>query len=109
MNIATPSKVLEYAVMGLPIVASRLQVLEDLFGTKAIQFHEPGSADQFARCVLNLYERPALRRELVANCDATFVSTHSWDREQRVYLDLVNRLLGFPALSNWKTTVKEVK
>jgi glycosyltransferase involved in cell wall biosynthesis len=94
MNIATPCKVLEYAVMGIPIIASRLKVLEDLFTNSAIMFFEPGNVDQFARCVLELFESPARRDELVRNTDNSFVRTHSWNSERRAYFNLLNRLLS---------------
>jgi glycosyltransferase involved in cell wall biosynthesis len=94
MSIATPLKVLEYAVMGVPIIASRLKVLEDLFGDSALVFFEPGNVDQFAHCVLELFDSPARRDELVRNADSAFVRAHSWSHERRVYFNLLNRLLS---------------
>jgi glycosyltransferase involved in cell wall biosynthesis len=93
MDIATPWKVLEYAVMGIPIIASKLKVLEDLFADAAVMFFEPGNVDQFACCVLELFESPARRDELVRNADSIFVRIHSWNSERRMYFDLLNRLL----------------
>ncbi len=93
MEIATPSKVIEYAVMGLPIVASRLSVLDQLFGDKAISFFEPGNPEQFAECVENLYADPIRRKELVENADAAYVRGHSWQAEQQTYFDLLQRLM----------------
>jgi glycosyltransferase involved in cell wall biosynthesis len=93
MSIATPCKVLEFAAMGIPVIASRLKVLEDLFGDSALMFFEPGSVEQFARCVLELFDSPARRDELVRNTDNIFVRTHSWSDERRAYFDLLNRLL----------------
>ena len=93
MSIATPTKVLEYAVMGLPIVSSRLKIVEDLFTDSGVMFFNPGDADQFARCVLDLYEGSSLREALVQNADRIFVQTHSWGIERRAYFGLLNRLL----------------
>jgi glycosyltransferase involved in cell wall biosynthesis len=93
MSIATPTKVLEYAFMGIPIVASRLKILEDLFTDSSIMFFEPGNAEQFARCVIELYDNPTCRHELVKNMDHIFVSSHSWYNECNIYFSLVNRLL----------------
>jgi len=94
MNTATPTKVLEYAAMGVPIIASRLKVLEDLFTDSAIMFFDPGSVDQFARCVLELFDNPTRRDELVRNADNIYVRTHSWSDERRAYFNLLNRLLA---------------
>ncbi|MBN1283776.1 MAG: glycosyltransferase family 4 protein [Anaerolineae bacterium] len=92
MDIAVPSKVLEYAIMGVPVVASRLTVLRDLFSDTAIRFFTPGDVDDFVRCVCALYDDPALRRALVEEADRVFVSTHGWPHERAVYFDVMERL-----------------
>lgn len=92
MEIATPSKVLEYAVMGLPVVASRIKVLESLFGDEAIMFFKPGDIDDFAACVLQLYEQPARRAELVQHADRVFVNAHRWIDHKNRYLGLLKQL-----------------
>jgi glycosyltransferase involved in cell wall biosynthesis len=94
MSIATPSKVLEYAIMGIPIIASRLKILEDLFGDSAIMFFEAGNVGQFADCVLELFQDPSRRDELVRNADHVFVDSHCWDNERRAYFSVLNDLLG---------------
>lgn len=93
MSIATPTKVLEYAAMGLPVVASRLQVLEDLFDVGSILFFDPGDVEGFASCILELARSPARRHELVREADRSFVHRRCWHDERSVYFDLLNRLL----------------
>ncbi len=92
MSIAIPGKVLEYAVMGLPIVASRLQILEEMFPDESVLFFEPGNVEQFTDCVLRLYQNPALRSELVARVDRILAESQSWERECRRYLALIRQL-----------------
>ena len=92
MNFATPTKLLEYAMMGLPIISSRLDIIESLFDDSSILFFEPEQVNQFASCVLRLYEDPALRQELVRNADHRFIETHSWDQEFQSYLCVLQRL-----------------
>jgi len=94
MNLITPVKVLEYATMGIPIVAARFDVLEELFTDEAIMFFEPGNVAQFARCVIELYNNPARRDELVRNADRIFGAAYSWRAERRGYIALLNRLLA---------------
>lgn len=93
MSIATPTKVLEYAFMGLPIVASRLKVLEQLFSDSGLLFFESGNVEQLADCIRELYDNPAHRRELVKNADEIFVHNYSWRKECNRYFNLLNRLL----------------
>jgi glycosyltransferase involved in cell wall biosynthesis len=92
MEIATPSKVMEFAFMGLPIVASRIKVLEDVFDDSAILFFEPGDVAQFAECIIRLHENPSGRQALVENMDRAFISKYSWDREAHKYFLLIERL-----------------
>jgi glycosyltransferase involved in cell wall biosynthesis len=94
MSIAMPAKVLEYAVMGIPVIASRLKVLDDTFTNSAMMFFEPGNVEQFARCVLELFENPARRDELVRNADDVLVHTRSWSDERQAYFSLLERLVS---------------
>jgi glycosyltransferase involved in cell wall biosynthesis len=93
MNIATPTKVLEFAVMGIPIISSRLEIIEEMFGNSSVMVFDPGDIGQFAECVVELYESPSLREELVSKTDQNFVQKHSWENEFLVYYELLNLLL----------------
>ncbi len=93
MNVATPTKVLEYAAMGLPIVSSRLNMVEEMFGESAVMFFEPGNEKQFAQCIIRLFENPAIGIEMVKNMDQIFVRKHSWKNEFNSYFELLGRLL----------------
>ncbi|MDQ4076989.1 MAG: glycosyltransferase family 4 protein [Chloroflexota bacterium] len=93
MSIATPTKVLEYVAMGLPVVASRLRVLEALFDKESVLFFEPGDVEGFARGVLELAHNPARRHELMGQADRAFVRRHRWHDERCLYLDVLNTLL----------------
>jgi glycosyltransferase involved in cell wall biosynthesis len=94
MSVAIPSKVLEYAVMGIPIIASRLKVLEDLFADSAILFFEPGAESEFANCVLELYNNKKRRDELVRNVDSIFTLKRTWKSEKMKYFKVLNYLLS---------------
>ena len=94
MDIATPTKVMEYAVMGVPIVASRLEVLQQLFGDSAIKYFKAGSVEQFVDCIVELYNSPRLREELVRKADQAFVRAYPHSSEQGRYFQVMNRLLG---------------
>lgn len=94
MNIATPSKVLEFAAMGLPIIASRLKVLETFFPGAALHFVNPGDVEAFAEAVVALHRRPEKRENMVRHADAAFVHAYSWQNEMRKYFALLRRLDG---------------
>ncbi|MBN1400663.1 MAG: glycosyltransferase family 4 protein [Anaerolineae bacterium] len=92
-DIATPCKVLEYAVMGLPVVAARLEILRQIFGDGALAFFEPGDPEDLARCVRALYADPERRAALVRAADEVYVMRSGWEQEQQTYFALLNRLL----------------
>jgi glycosyltransferase involved in cell wall biosynthesis len=79
-------------MMGIPIVATRLKVLEELFTDSAVLLFEPDNYEQFAGCILELYNNPLRRKELVRNADKIFVSRHDWKNEQKVYFNLLKSL-----------------
>ena len=94
MDVAVPTKVLEYAYMGLPVVASRLPVLERGFAPEALLLFEPGCAEEFARHILSLYEQPARRTALVQQMDRTFVEAQRRREGRRAYFALLDALLS---------------
>lgn len=93
MEIATPTKVLEYAFMGIPIISSRLPIVQQLFSASSVLFFEAGNSCEFAQCVARLYDNPALRSELTASADREFVRCNSWSAEYGKYCTVLTRLL----------------
>jgi len=93
MTIAAPGKVMEYAVMGLPIVSSRVRVVEDMFSTEAALYHDAGNVEQFIQCILEIYHNPSLKARLVEKADEEFVQVHTWINEQQLYHEVINRLV----------------
>jgi glycosyltransferase involved in cell wall biosynthesis len=94
MDVAVPTKVLEYAYMGLPVVASRLPVLEEGFSPTALLLFEPGCVEEFAQHILALYEHPARRTQLVLEMDRTFVQGQRQQQRRLAYFTLLNTLLS---------------
>ncbi len=97
MSIAMPIKVLEYVSMGVPVVASRLPILEAFFDETAILFFSPGDVDEFASHVLKLQRDSALRRELAERATNSFFGKYSWKDEFGNYLQLICKLASMPA------------
>lgn len=93
MSLATPTKVLEFSAMGIPIVSSRLRMVEEIFGDSAIMFFESGNVSQFTQCIMELYKNPTLRKKLITNAHRIFAQKLSWDLEFRTYLQILHQLL----------------
>lgn len=93
MDVAVPTKVLEYAFMGLPVVAARLRILEEMFVSSSLLFFEPKDVEGFAQKVMELYDCPERRVELVEEMDRTFVNVRQGDQERQAYFRLLDSLV----------------
>lgn len=64
-HLMLPVKLLEYAALGIPIVAARLRTIEHYFGADAVRFFDPGSPAELARAIEELYSSSGRREEMV--------------------------------------------
>jgi glycosyltransferase involved in cell wall biosynthesis len=87
--------VLEYVAMGIPVVASRLRILQELFGEDALAYFEPENDRDMANRIKELHDDPALAVQLVRNADASVrTAGDSWEVQSRIYTDLLGSLLA---------------
>ena len=93
MDIAMPGKVLEYVVMGIPVVASRLRILKAFFDDDSILFFTPGVVDEFVSQIVRLFSDQDLRQNLIEKADKVFTTQYTWENEFRRYMLLIERLL----------------
>ncbi len=89
MSLST--KVLEYAAMGKPVVASRLPTVERYFAPDTLSVYEPGDPDSLAAAVLRLVDD---ERDRAARVERTRrrVDELSWTRQAETYTSVVDRL-----------------
>ncbi len=102
MDIALPSKVLEYAVVGIPIVASRLSVLESFFADSGILFFEPGDTNGFISLIEQLYASKSLCDSLVAKTNRAVVSKYTWPGEFEPYAQAIEWQSSSPVVESQK-------
>jgi len=90
-ELLLPVKLLEYVHMGLPVVASRLPVIERYFGDDVL-LAEPGDAASFAAAIEGVRGAPesALAR---AERASERLAEIEWRSQRRGYLDLVDDLV----------------
>jgi glycosyltransferase involved in cell wall biosynthesis len=91
-ELLLPVKLLEYVHMGLPVVTSRLPVIERYFSPNEVRYFEPGSAASLAEAVADVLAHPdeaheRAQRAIVRLCD------FAWAEQKQVYLGLVDRLV----------------
>jgi glycosyltransferase involved in cell wall biosynthesis len=90
-GLSLSTKVLEYAAMEKPVVASRLPTVERYFAPDTLSLYEPGDAESLAAAILALVDNPADR---LARVDRTRrrVDELSWTHQAEVYTAVVERL-----------------
>jgi len=89
MSLST--KLLEYAAMGKPVVASRLPTVERYFAPDTLAVYEPGHPESLAAAILALVDDPKGRR---ARVDRTRrrIDELSWTRQAEAFKAVVVRL-----------------
>jgi glycosyltransferase involved in cell wall biosynthesis len=91
MSLST--KVLEYAAMEKPVVASRLPTVERYFAPDTLSVYEPGDPKSLAEMVLRLVDDPDGRRSRIRKTSDR-VEELSWTRQAIAYKSVVERLVG---------------
>jgi glycosyltransferase involved in cell wall biosynthesis len=88
-----PTKLMEYAAMGLPAAAARTSAIEATFGDSAVAYFTPGDVEDLARTIRDLWENAETRAKLAAGTRC-FMERHNWATEGGEYAALVAGLAG---------------
>lgn len=87
-----PTKLLEYAALGIPAIVSRLCAIEAHFDDEMVGYFEPGNETELADQILRFYRNPEIAARLASNA-AKFTDTHNWQQYREIYYRLVDSLL----------------
>jgi glycosyltransferase involved in cell wall biosynthesis len=86
-----PTKLMEYAALGLPAIAARTSAIEATFSDSMVDFFEPGDVNDLTRCILELFRNPD-RLEELRRGSAKFNQRFNWPKISAEYVALVDRL-----------------
>lgn len=81
------NKMYELMVLGIPVIHSRLPVIDRTFTDDCIEYFTPGDSADLERAILRVYQHPDRRRTL-SSAAKSVVSLLSWDRLRQTYTDL---------------------
>lgn len=86
-----PTKLMEYAAMGLPAVAARTTTIQAYFSEANVEFFQPDDLDDLTRSILILYRDPDRMTEL-ARRSRNFTDRYNWENIGNFYVSLIDRL-----------------
>jgi glycosyltransferase involved in cell wall biosynthesis len=89
--VTLSTKIFEYGAMHKPVVATRLPLVDRIFGADAVVAYPPGDAVALAAAIVRLADEPIEREARVARTAAR-VGELGWDREADRYAALIDRL-----------------
>ena len=92
LDYSLSTKLLEYAAMGVPIVASDLATFRHHFSDAAIRFVPGGDPDALARAVEALVDDPAGTASLGIEAQRQ-AAAYDWEVQKARYMGIVDRLV----------------
>lgn len=86
-----PTKLMEYAALGLPSIAARTTAISRYFDATMVEFFTPDSVDDLARSIMRLYNGRARLAQLAQGIQK-FNQGYNWTKIGAEYVALVERL-----------------
>jgi glycosyltransferase involved in cell wall biosynthesis len=90
-RFALSSKLFEYVVLGVPVIAAALPTIQEYFSVDEVQFFEPGSAGSLADALLAVAGDPE-GAESRAELARRRYGSYRWDLNARAYVAILDRL-----------------
>jgi glycosyltransferase involved in cell wall biosynthesis len=90
-SIALPTKLLEYAALGIPTLTADHVCVRHYFDETQTIFFAPDDAGALARAIVDLHADPE-RRASIAAAAKRFFEEYRWDTHKSLYLDTIDRL-----------------
>jgi glycosyltransferase involved in cell wall biosynthesis len=83
---------MEYAAIGVPVIASRLCTVEHYFPDSAVRLVAPGDPNAMANAIEELFRAPVLRRRMVR--DAQRIARElGWEHQEARFFEAIDELV----------------
>ncbi|HDY86693.1 MAG TPA: glycosyltransferase [bacterium] len=93
MNLALSTKSFEYALKGLPIVASRLPPMKSIFDEDCVYYYDPDNHEELAEKIIEFCHNPELRKKCVEKSIEVY-QAYSWPIMAERYCNLITKYTG---------------
>lgn len=90
-NEAFSTKILEFMIMGVPVVAAETKVDRFYFNDSIIEFFKPGDDQSLSKKILYLFNNKQRRNDLAENA-LKYAIENSWSEKKFMYYDIVDEL-----------------
>ena len=91
-HLMLPAKLLEYASLGIPVIAARLRTIEYYFPTGTVRYFEPGDVHGLAGAIEDLYRHPE-KRQAFGRRAGVIAATLSWEHQRDELFAAIDSLL----------------
>ena len=92
-HLVHTNKMIDYWIFGLPVIASRLHAVSQLYDDEVVEYFDPGNASDLAAAIRRLHMDPARRAKLARNGKLAHLR-NGWATQRVSYLNVFNSLLG---------------
>jgi glycosyltransferase involved in cell wall biosynthesis len=92
-HLVHTNKMVDYWICGLPVIATRLKAVSELYDDHFIEYFAPGDAAGLAAAIRRLRADPGRRAELAQNGKLA-QARNGWAAQRVVYLGVFDDLLG---------------
>jgi glycosyltransferase involved in cell wall biosynthesis len=92
-HLVHTNKMVDYWIFGLPVIASRLHAVSQLYDDQFIEYFEPADAADLAAAIRRLRADPARRAQLARNGELAQLR-NGWASQRISYLSVFDSLLG---------------
>lgn len=93
LELSFSNKLVEYIVMGKPVIAANLQGYQRYFGAHSLVFFEAGDVTALAQALIRFADNRGMWEDLVVQARQDYESI-SWQVMERRYLDVLEALLA---------------
>jgi glycosyltransferase involved in cell wall biosynthesis len=88
-----PTKLLEYAALGIPVITFRNPVIERYFPEDSVTYVDPASPENLLAAMRSLIADPARARRQ-ADRASDVMATMTWDQQKLAYFAVIDRMAG---------------